>query len=113
MCRCRYFPRLIRIIIILLSGYRVTGFEDKDRCETVGSGDSGGPLVCRESPGSAWFHLGVVSWSLSTCDVDRLTPDVYASTVSVRDWVVKTMDNNLSVMEQFEQLLLEDQPRTP
>ena len=38
--------------------------------------------------------LLLVSWG-EFCLEDRVTPGVYASTISMRDWVVETLDNNM------------------
>ena len=91
--------------ITFISGHRMTGLEDPRRCQTLGSGDSGGPLVCKHS--DRWYHLGAVSWG-NFCLEDRLTPGFYASTISMRDWVIETLDANTSVWEVLEDLLRND-----
>ena len=89
--------------VTVIPGYRVTGSEDPWRCQTLGWGDSGGPLVCKHN--SRWYHLGAVSSALSFCLEDRITPGFYASTISMRDWVIETLDNNMSLMEVVEEWL--------
>ena len=42
--------------------------------------------------------MGAVSWG-NFCFEDRFTPGVYASTISMRDWVIETLDANMSVLE--------------
>ena len=76
---------------INIPGYRLTGSEDPERCLTLGLRDSGSSLVCRHR--ERWHHLGAVSW-VQPCTEERLTPGVYASTISMRQWVVDTMEDN-------------------
>ena len=83
----------------------MTGLEDPERCQTLGYTDSGGPLVCRLT--GRWYHLGAVSWG-EFCSEASITPGVYSSTVSMRDWVIQTLDTHLSVMERLEQMLRKD-----
>ena len=83
----------------------MTGLEDPLRCQTLGYADSGGPLVCKHS--DRWYHLGVVSAG-RLCLKDTFTPGFYASTISMRDWVIETLDTNMSIWEVLEDLLRND-----
>ena len=74
-------------------GFHVTGDEDPERCMTTGYGDSGGPLVCRHPDTGRWTHIGAVSWG-TDCQPDGYTPGVYANTISLRQWIVDTMEAN-------------------
>ena len=80
----------------------MTGSEDPWKCQNIGYADSGGPLVCKHN--DRWYHLGAVSWG-DLCKEDKFTPGFYASTISMRDWVIETLDNNMSFMEVIEDWL--------
>ena len=73
-----------------MSGYRLTGSEDPELCLTLGLRDSGSGLVCRL--GDRWYHLGAVSWVEPPCREDGYTPGVYASTISMRQWVLENIN---------------------
>lgn len=83
----------------------MTGLEDPERCQTLGYADSGGPLVCKHH--GRWYHLGAVSTG-EFCSEARLTPGVYSSTVSMRAWVIQTLDTHMSGMERLEEMLRND-----
>ena len=76
-----------------ISGFRLTGADDPERCATLGFGDSGGPLVCRHPDTGKWTHLGAVSWG-EFCHRNRYTPGVYANTINLRDWLLQILEEN-------------------
>jgi len=79
---------------MICAGFHVTGSDDPERCMTTGYGDSGGPLVCRHPDTGRWTHIGAVSWG-TDCQPDGYTPGVYANTISLRQWIVQMMEENM------------------
>ena len=74
-----------------IAGYRLTGSEDLERCLTLELSDSGSGFMCRL--GDRWYYLGAVSWVEPPCREDGYTLEVYASTISMRQWVVENINN--------------------
>ena len=52
----------------------------------------------------------MASWRPIICQDDKYTPTVFANTISMREWIIDTLDNknNTSVMEDLENLIIND-----
>lgn len=91
---------------MLCAGHRKTLLEDAKKCNNIGGGDSGGPLVCQH--GARWYQLGATSWGTASCADDQYTPPGFANIINMREWIIETLDNNTSVMENLENLIVND-----
>ena len=106
LCAGNYMLIKCCLFQMIIIGHRKTLLEDPKKCNNLGKGDSGGPLVCQN--GDRWYHLGAASWRSPNCEVDQFTPTVFASTINMREWIIETLQNNTSVMEDFVNLLIND-----
>ena len=79
---------------MVCAGFRFTADEDPERCASLGFGDSGGPLVCRAPETDRWTLVGATSWG-DFCHTDSYTPGVFGSTISMRSWVIQTLEENM------------------
>ena len=55
------------------------------------SGDSGGPAIYRETPGSPWYQLGIISYGTFKCGREE-RPGAYTKVESYLPWIVSHLE---------------------